>query len=145
MTPLRIGGVRRSSTVITGLFAGLFITGCTGGDLDPDSQSWPTPTGPVVSAVSESVSGTFTGTHTIELGEPPEDATHVRTDLTCLSPGTLTLDDGSVVICPTTSVANSSMTSYQILPGQDSVTVTADETSTKYTVTAVYENGASVR
>jgi hypothetical protein len=129
---------------LTGLLAGLLITGCTAGDLETEYPPPPAPTGPVVSAVSDSISGTYTGTHTIELGEPPEDATHIRTDLTCLSPGTLTLDDGSVVICPTTSAATSSMTSYQILPGQHSVTVTAAEPSTKYTVSVVYEDGASV-
>jgi hypothetical protein len=146
MTPPLAHRVRRSSAMlITMLFSGLLIVGCTSGDLEAENPPPPAPTGPVVSAVSEWVSGTYTGTHTIELGEPPEDATHVRTDLTCLSPGTLTLDDGSIIICPTTSAATSSMTSYEILPGRDSVTVTADEASTKYTVSAVYEDGASVR
>jgi hypothetical protein len=138
--------MRRSLVlVLIGLLGGLLVTGCVGGDLDTENPPPPPPSGPVVLMVSESVSGTYTGTHTIELGDPPDDATHIRTDLTCLSPGTVTLDDGSVVICPTTSAATSSMTSYEILLGQRSVTVTASEPSTKYTVSVVYEDGDSVR
>jgi hypothetical protein len=141
MSILRPSPVLALTGILTGL---LLVTACTAGGLETESPPPPL-SGPEDSTVSESISGTYTGTHTVELGKPPEDATHIRTDLTCLSPGALTLDDGTVVICPTTSVATSSMTSYELLPGQHSVTVTAAESSTRYTVSVVYEDGESVR
>lgn len=97
-------------------------------------------------AVSEPVSGTYTGTQTIELGAPPEDATHIRLDLTCRSAGVLVVAGSDEVTCPDpdngTTVVNSSS---PLSPGQDSFEVTAVDPDVKYELTAVYENGASVK
>lgn len=90
---------RSSALVLTGLLASLLVSGCTAGDLEADNPPPSTPTGSVASAVSKPVSGTYTGTQTIDLGEPPENATHINTQLKCLSDGTLTLNDGFKVIC----------------------------------------------
>lgn len=138
--------MRRSPVIAAiGLLAGFLLAGCTAENLETDNQPQPGPTGHMVSPVSEPVSGTYTGTQTIELGKPPEGATHIRTQLTCLSPGTLTLDDGSVVICPTGSAATTAMSSSELLPAQHSITLTSNEPDTKYELIVVYEDGASIR
>ncbi|MPY12249.1 hypothetical protein [Arthrobacter bussei] len=138
--------MRRSPVlVLTGLLAGLLITGCTAGDLETEKQPQPAPAGPVPSAVAEPVSGTYTGTQTIELGEPPEDATHIGAELKCLSAGTLTLTDGFEVICQASPGTTTAKSSYELQPGQHSVTITATKPDTQYEAKFVYENGPSIR
>lgn len=112
------------------------------GGLEIENPPTPAPTLP---GISNPVTGTYTGTHTIELGEPPENATHIDARLTCLSAGTLTLEDGFEVNCQSTSGSTTAQSSYKLAPGQRSITVTAAEPATKYTVIAVYQDGPSVR
>jgi hypothetical protein len=130
---------RTPALALTGILAGfVLVTACTAGDLETENQPPPTPTGPFTSAVSDPISGTYTGTQTVELGEPPEDATHISTELKCLSAGTLTVDDGFEVICQYTPGITTARSSYELLPGQHSVTITATGPDTKYEATFVY-------
>lgn len=138
--------MRRSSVlVLTGLLASLLVSGCTAEDLETENQPPPAPAGPVALAVSEPVSGTYPGTQTIELGAPPEDATHISAKLKCLSAGTLTLNEGFEVICQPSPGTTTARSSYELVPGQHSATITATEPDTKYEATFVYEDGPSIR
>lgn len=97
-------------------------------------------------AVSDPISGTYTGTQTIELGPPPEEATHIRLDLDCLSAGILVVADGDEFTCTDPEKATTNIaSSIQLSPGQHSVEVTAKDSSVRYKVTAVYENDASLK
>lgn len=131
---------------ITGLLAVLLLTGCTAAnDQKTEGQTQPSPTGATVTAVADPVSGTYTGTQTIELGAPPDEASHIRLELKCLSAGTLVLEDGFEAVCPTGLATTVTSSSTPLSAGQTSVTVTAGDPTTKYELEAVYENGASVR
>lgn len=61
----------------------------------------PLPGGTEITELTETTSGTFTGTAALELGERPADATGVAVSLTCLTPGTFTFADGAAVTCTT--------------------------------------------
>lgn len=136
--------LRRSlGTAAVGWLVVLLTTGCTAGS-DTESEQRPHPTGTATTAVAPPVSGTYTGTQTIELGAPPDDATHIRIDITCLTTGTLVLESGDEAVCRSGGGATVIMSSSSLSPGQDSFTVTADDPDTTYEATAVYENGASV-
>jgi hypothetical protein len=127
--------------MIAGLTTGLLLTGCAGGG--PEREA---PSGPVAFAgISDPVTGTYTGTGTIELGEPLENATHPDTRLTCLSAGNLIMEGGLTVICPTGSGSTTALSSFELVSGKQSVTVTAEDPGTKYKIIAVYQDRASVR
>jgi hypothetical protein len=134
-------GVRRPAVVITGLIAVVLFTGCTGGQLEAENPPGPTS----FRGISDPVSGTYTGTGTIELGEPPDNATHIDTRLTCLSAGNLIMEDGLTVICPTGSANTTALSSFELVPGKQSVTITAEDPSTKYKLDAVYQDRSSDR
>ncbi len=135
-------------TAVVGLLSAVFIAGCTTqSELKSDEQPAPSISASARgTAVADPVSGTYTGTRTIELGAPPAEATHIYLELTCLSAGTILVQDGDEVTCTdpdegTTRILSSSPLS----PGQDSVQVTAKDPGVSYELKAVYENGASIQ
>lgn len=138
---------RRSPVIATAaLLTVLVLAGCTAANnSETEGQPQPSSTGGVVTAVADPVSGTYTGTQTIELGAPPEYATHVRVDITCLTAGTLVLEGGEEAVCELGDGASAIVFSGPLSPGQDSFTVTANNPEINYEAKAVYENGASVQ
>lgn len=73
------------------LFAGTATAAATG--------LLPLPGAAVVTPVSASAAGTYTGTATLQLGPAPDDATGLAVSLHCLTPGTLTLTGGAGLTC----------------------------------------------
>ncbi|MHA7262468.1 hypothetical protein ACX80W_04585 [Arthrobacter sp. TMN-37] len=133
---------------LAGLLSAVLLAGCTTqSELKSDEQ--PVPSTSAIdrgTAVADPVSGTYTGTRTIELGAPPAEATHIYLELTCRSAGTILVQDGDEVTCTdpddgTTRV----LSSFPVSPGQDSVQVIANDPGVGYELKAVYENGASIQ
>jgi hypothetical protein len=120
---------QRSFAAAASVLAAISLTGCN-------------PT----KAVSDPISGTYTGTQRIELGPSPEEATHIRLDLDCLSAGSLVVADGDEFTCTDPEKATTNIdSSIQLSPGEHSIEVTAKASSVRYKVTAVYENGTSLK
>lgn len=139
---------RPSPAIATaGLLTVLLLAGCTAAnDQETENQPQPSSTGGVATAVADPVSGTYTGTQTIKLGAPPEEATHIYLELTCLSAGTLLLEGGDEVVCVDPNEGSTrAVSSSPLSPGQDSIEVTANDPNISYEVKAVYENDASVQ
>ncbi|MFB6610919.1 peptidase M56 family protein [Agromyces sp. NPDC056379] len=73
---------------------------------------------------------THIGPATIELGAPPEGATHVRMELWCLSSGTFVFDDGAAMSCTDSDAgtpAGWSSYSLPIATGTTGTTITAPD------------------
>jgi hypothetical protein len=99
----------------------------------------PLPGGTATTELAETVSGTFTGTAALDLGQRPAGATGVAVSLTCLTPGTFVFDDGASVTC-TTPTDTTHATTY-IVPA-DAITdtrveITADPDAV-WTLTATW-------
>jgi hypothetical protein len=127
-----------------GWLAVLLLTGCIAGN-ETESELQPSSISAEVIAVADPVSGTYTGTQTIELGPPPEDATHIRIDIKCLTTGILVLESGDEAVCQNGDGATFIKSSSPLSAGQDYFTVTANDPDIAYEAEVVYENGASVR
>lgn len=125
----------------------VLLAGCAAqSELAAENQPQPSSTGSAVTAVAEPVSGTYTGTQTIELGAPPAEATHIYAELTCLSAGTLLLPDTFEVTCLAPNAGTTrTLSSISLSPGQVSFDVKTSNPDVRYEVKAVYENGASVQ
>lgn len=80
-----------------------------------------------VTPLSSPVIGTYEGTATIELGEPPEGTTGIEMELTCLAPGFLKIGEaGGGVDCGSADLRSGPYTTRGInalMPGQDSLTI----------------------
>ncbi len=137
---------RRSfGLALSALFAAVLLAGCTAQG-EPAAED-PPPTSSTTQTstpLGNAVSGTYTGTHTIELGAPPEEATHIRVELTCLSSGTIHLPGDAEVTCGEGAVT-AAFSSLPLTPGQESIEVKTSEPTVSYEATVVYENGASVK
>lgn len=88
-----------------------------------------------VTALASPVTEIYTGTATVELGEPPEGATGIQLDLTCLTTGRFEFEDGASSIC--TAADNWTGYTVSLAPGQDSVTIRTDPES-RWQLTAKY-------
>jgi hypothetical protein len=126
-----------------GVLAG---TGLLGGIGAAAAGLFVTPGGQQVTPLSAPIEGTFTGTATVELGDAPEGATGIRMELTCLTPGRLEIGSaGESLTCnaadvgPTPRSRPNSWGVSELLPGQDSVTITADPTMS-WRISAKYVN-----
>ncbi|WP_426985758.1 peptidase M56 family protein [Pseudarthrobacter sp. Y6] len=102
-----------------------------------------TPGGQQVTPLSSPVAGTYEGTATIELGEPPEGTTGIEIELTCLTPGFLKIGErGAGTSCTSADLASGPHTTWGIspwVPGEDTVTITTDA-ETRWQLTAKYVN-----
>ncbi|ROP50175.1 MULTISPECIES: peptidase M56 family protein [unclassified Rathayibacter] len=97
----------------------------------------PLPGAAVVTPVSASAVGTYTGTATLQLGPAPDGATGLTVSLNCLTPGTFTLTGGSSLTCS----ANDFLRPEQV-PGFDSFfTPLTDAPDGALTVTASAGSG----
>jgi hypothetical protein len=130
-----------------GMLSAVLLSGCAAqNELAADNQPQPSSAGSTATAVAEPVSGKYTGTQTIELGAPPEAATHIYAEVTCLSAGTLLLPDNFEVTCLAPKAgATRTLSSIPLTPGQVSFDVKTSDPDVTYEVKAGYENGASVR
>jgi hypothetical protein len=99
------------------------------------------PGGERVTPLAAPVTTTYAGTATVELGSPPEGATGIQLELTCLTPGWFEFPDGASSSCSEEDAASDRLgwTSYTIplAPGQDSVTIKANPES-RWQLTAKY-------
>jgi len=82
-----------------------------------------------------------TGTATVELGEPPEGATGIAVELTCLTAGSFEWPDGATSTCTVADAASptAGWSGYTIslAPGQHSVTIKTEPQS-RWQLTAKY-------
>ena len=99
----------------------------------------PLPGGTATTELAETVSGTFTGTAALDLGQRPASATGVAVSLRCLTPGTFVFDDGASVIC--SSAHDSAHPSMYTVPA-DAITDThigvAADPGAVWTLTATW-------
>lgn len=100
------------------------------------------PGGDAVITLATPVTGTYTGTATVDLGPLPEGVTNVAVELTCLTPGRFAYDDGASVECDGTDIGTRSAVSGYSIPlttGQHTMTITTDPAA-RWTLTATYVN-----
>jgi hypothetical protein len=93
-----------------------------------------------VTPLASPVTETYTGTATVELGEPPEGTTGIELKLTALTPGWFAFPDGanaSFTQDDTDGRLNESRYTLPLNPGQHSVTITTDPES-RWQLTAKY-------
>ncbi|WP_131685164.1 peptidase M56 family protein [Pseudarthrobacter sp. YALA5] len=102
-----------------------------------------TPGGQQVTPLSSPFAGTYEGTATVELGEPPEGTTGIEIELTCLTPGILKIGErGASTSCTMADLASGPHTTWGIspwAPGQDTLTITTGA-ETRWKLTAKYVN-----
>jgi hypothetical protein len=68
---------------------------------------------PIVTEFSEQVTGTFTGTGTLDLGEVPPGANGIKVTVTCLTPGLFTLGEFGSMVC---SPGDAGTVSWGVVP-----------------------------
>lgn len=120
-----------------GVFAGIGIAGGVGA---ATAGFFTEPGADIVTAVDEPVEGIYTGTQSIALGTPPEGATHIMVELTCLTAGTFYFPDGGSMACASTDVGSTSFGSYPLVPGQHATEVRTSGPDVRYDARIVYEN-----
>lgn len=115
--------------------AGLFGVGAAAAGL------FVIPGGEKVTPLASPVTTTYAGTATVELGSPPEGATGIQMELTCLTPGRFEFPDGAASSCSEEDAASDRLgrSGYTIplTPGQDTVTIKADPEA-RWQLTAKY-------
>ena len=133
---------RRSlGLTVAPLLAAALLTGCSAQnqtESEPPATSSSSVSPPAIS--NGSVSGTYTGTQTIELGAPPEDAKHISVEFVCIDPGTLFLPGGAKTMCGDKSEGAISGTVLPLSPGQDTIKVKTSDPTVSYEMKAAYEN-----
>ncbi|MBP2413090.1 hypothetical protein JOF48_001889 [Arthrobacter stackebrandtii] len=100
------------------------------------------PGGDTVTKVASPVTGTYTGTATVDLGPVPDGVTNMAVEFTCLTPGRFVYDDGASVVCDGADIGTRSAVSRYSIPlttGQHTVTITTDSAA-RWTLTATYVN-----
>lgn len=99
------------------------------------------PGGEKVTPLASPVTTTYTGTATVELGNPPEGTTGIQMEFWCLTPGWFEFPDGAASSCSVEDAANDRLgwSGYTInlAPGQDSVTIKTDPQA-RWRLTAKY-------
>jgi len=118
-----------------GAFLGL---GLAAGGVAAAGNLLPLPGADVASVLAAPLTVTRTGPATVELGVAPEGATHIALDLTCLTAGSFTFDDGARVDC-SGSDAGERVSSYTtpLAPGQHATSIRAGE-GDEWRLTATY-------
>ncbi|WP_144662847.1 peptidase M56 family protein [Paenarthrobacter nicotinovorans] len=96
-----------------------------------------------VTSLSAPVSGSYEGTATVDLGEPPAGTTGIQMELTCLSPGFLKIGDGGAGLgCTSEDLVRGPYTSRGIsplIPGRTTLTISTGS-NTRWKITAKYVN-----
>lgn len=122
-----------------GVFAGVGLLGGVGATA---AGLFVIPGGNQVTPLSTPTAASYEGTATVELGEPPEGATGIQMDFTCLTAGRFEYQDGSRSICSAADAGTRGGWSgylVKLAPGQHSVTFTTDP-GNRWQVTARYVN-----
>lgn len=105
----------------------------------------PLPGAPVIAELAAPVTETHAGTATVELGNPPDGATHVALQLTCLTAGMLWFPDGASVSCRDSDAGTTSgvsTTNVELAPGQRGTTITT-AADVRWRLTATYVSQAT--
>jgi hypothetical protein len=142
-----VAQVQKSSTARTRqrtrlwLFAGaLAATGLLGGIGAAAAGLFVIPGTEQVTPLAAPVTETYTGTATVELGEPPQDATGIEMTLTALTAGSFEFPDGASATfreLQADTRANTSGHTVSLAPGQHSVTIKTGA-GTRWQLTAKY-------
>jgi hypothetical protein len=94
-----------------------------------------------VTPLASPVSTTYTGTATVELGNPPEGTTGIQMEFWCLTPGWFEFPDGAARSCSDEDAASERLgwsgDTIGLAPGQDSVTIKTDPHA-RWRLTAKY-------
>ncbi|WP_269938570.1 peptidase M56 family protein [Arthrobacter sp. HY1533] len=117
---------RRRLWMGAGVFAG---AGLLGGIGAAAAGILTLPGGDAVTPLAAPVTGSYTGSATVDLGPIPEGVTNVAIELTCLSPGRLAFEDGASIVCSDSDVGTGSFSGGYSIPvsaGQHTITITAD-------------------
>lgn len=130
------GRFARRSAVLAASLATLL----TGAGLAAAAGVFDPPGSPAVRPLSVSVTAEGVGNGTVELGVAPPGTNAVEISLTCLSAGSFTGPDGSVVNCEQ-SDAGMSTASWRApaTPGQTGIAIRAEATA-RWRVTAAYSS-----
>lgn len=135
--PPRHGARRR-----WGALAGAIVAvGLAGGGVAVASGQWVLPGGDAITTLGAPAVVTTTGSGEIDLGGRPEDATHVRVELRCLTEGTFWFADGASMTCTAADAANPATLSQYDLPlsaGQTATSITTSSPAARWTATAWY-------
>lgn len=104
------------------------------------SGVFPLPGGSEVTALGTDRTGSFSGTATIDLGPRPDEATGASIQISCQTPGILSLDDGAQIEC------RDGETSSYILPRtaiDDSLITVTAPSDVRWTVVATFIEATS--
>ena len=122
------------------LITGFLLTGCAGQG-EPEGASTPSASADQSPGTTRApVEGTYTGTQSIALDTESGEVTQVWVSLTCISPGTLSLQDGAQTVCNDGSAGATSTTPHDLSPGQNTIEVTTNDPSVEYKVKIAYES-----
>lgn len=128
---------RRRLWMGAGVFAG---AGLLGGIGAAAAGILTLPGGDAVTPLAAPVTGSYTGSATVDLGPIPEGVTNVAIELTCLSPGRLVFEDGASFVCADSDVGTREVSGGHSLPvsaGQHTITITADPAA-RWSLKATY-------
>lgn len=134
---------RSAGVAVAALLATVFFTACTTQDQPEDEgQPSPSPSTAASIATADPVSGTYTGTTVIELGDRPPDVTHISVEIICLTPGTIFLHNGAEMQCAKdqTGPGPTSIWSLPLPAGEDSLEVKTSDPAVSYEAKVSYEN-----
>ena len=121
-----------------GIFTGVGLVGGAGAVA---AGFFTEPGGDIVTEVAVPSEGDYMGTQTIDLGPAPEGATHISTELTCLSAGTLYWEDGASMGCgPKDIGTRPALYTMPLKPGQHSTEVRTSTPEVRYRLKATYVN-----
>jgi len=122
------------------LITGFVLTGCAGQG-EPEGAAAPSAsTDQSPGTTSAPVEGTYTGTQSIALDAATGEITQVWVSLTCISPGTLYLQDGAHTVCNDGSAGVTSTTRLDLSPGQNTIEVRTNDESIEYKAKIAYES-----
>jgi hypothetical protein len=121
-----------------GIFAGAGLIGGVGAAA---AGFFTEPGADIVTEIAAPAEGDYTGTQTIELGPAPEGATHIFTELTCLSTGTLYWEDGASMGCGADDIESwPALYTMPLQPGQHSTEIRTSAPDVRYRLMATYVN-----
>jgi hypothetical protein len=92
--------------------------------------------------LGEAVVAQRQGTASVDLGSQPKGATNIAVEFWCLSAGTFTLGDGSIVVCNNSQVGSLSSATLPLADGQHSTSVTTSS-SASWKLSAAYVNSTT--
>ncbi|WP_323959357.1 peptidase M56 family protein [Arthrobacter sp. JZ12] len=132
---------RRRLWLGVGAFAGAGVLGGVGAAA---AGFFTLPGSDVITELSGPVDGVYTGSASIDLGPAPEGSTHISVKVTCLSPGTLFLDEAGTITCSPSDIGSpSSVSEADALPistGNNSVDIRTQEADMRWRAEARYIN-----